>query len=103
MGAYPAGVSPLGVHQMIGDVWEWTTSGWHPYPGFSVFPYPEYSQVFFGGDYRVLRGGSFGHRRVGDPQHVPQLGPPDPPADLLRLPVCPEPSDARIRAGPEGG
>jgi iron(II)-dependent oxidoreductase len=48
------------VHQMVGDVWEWTTSGWHPYPGFSVFPYPEYSQVFFGGDYRVLRGGSFG-------------------------------------------
>ena len=60
VGAYPAGVSPLGVHQLIGDVWEWTSSGWHPYPGFAVFPYPEYSQVFFGGDYRVLRGGSFG-------------------------------------------
>jgi iron(II)-dependent oxidoreductase len=41
-------------------VWEWTSSGWEPYPGFEVFPYPEYSQVFFGGDYRVLRGGSFG-------------------------------------------
>jgi iron(II)-dependent oxidoreductase len=60
VGAYPAGVSPLGVHQLIGDVWEWTSSGWHPYPGFEMFPYPEYSQVFFGGDYRVLRGGSFG-------------------------------------------
>ena len=58
--AYPAGVSPLGVHQLIGDVWEWTSSGWNPYPGFTVFPYAEYSQVFFGGDYRVLRGGSFG-------------------------------------------
>ena len=46
--------------QLIGDVWEWTASGWHPYPGFEVFPYPEYSEVFFGGDYRVLRGGSFG-------------------------------------------
>ncbi len=59
VGAYPAGASPLGVHQLIGDVWEWCASGWHPYPGFEVFPYPEYSEVFFGGDYRVLRGGSF--------------------------------------------
>jgi iron(II)-dependent oxidoreductase len=60
VGAYPAGASPLGVHQLIGDVWEWTSSGWYPYPGFEMFPYPEYSEVFFGGDYRVLRGGSFG-------------------------------------------
>ena len=60
VGAYPRGASALGVHQLIGDVWEWTASGWDPYPGFEVFPYPEYSQAFFGGDYRVLRGGSFG-------------------------------------------
>jgi iron(II)-dependent oxidoreductase len=60
VGAYPAGASPLGVHQLIGDVWEWTTSGFHGHPGFRVFPYAEYSEVFFGGDYRVLRGGSFG-------------------------------------------
>jgi gamma-glutamyl hercynylcysteine S-oxide synthase len=60
VGAYPAGASALGVQQLMGDVWEWTSSGWDPYPGFEVFPYPEYSQVFFGGDYRVLRGGSFG-------------------------------------------
>ncbi len=60
VGAYPDGASPAGVHQLIGDVWEWTSSGFHGYPGFTVFPYAEYSQVFFGGDYRVLRGGSFG-------------------------------------------
>jgi iron(II)-dependent oxidoreductase len=60
VGAYPAGASPLGVEQLIGDVWEWCSSGWHPYPGFEAFPYREYSEVFFGGDYRVLRGGSFG-------------------------------------------
>ncbi|GID96517.1 ergothioneine biosynthesis protein EgtB [Amorphoplanes digitatis] len=59
-GAYPDGASPLGVHQLIGDVWEWTGSGFDGYPGFAVFPYAEYSQVFFGGDYKVLRGGSFG-------------------------------------------
>ena len=59
-GAYPAGASPLGVQQLIGDVWEWTSSDFHPYPGFAPFPYDEYSLVFFGADYKVLRGGSFG-------------------------------------------
>ncbi len=59
-GAYPRGVSPLGVHQLIGDVWEWTSSDFGGYPGFAVFPYAEYSRVFFGSDYKVLRGGSFG-------------------------------------------
>lgn len=59
-GAYPGGVSPSGVHQLIGDVWEWTGSDFHGYPGFAAFPYREYSEVFFGPEYKVLRGGSFG-------------------------------------------
>jgi iron(II)-dependent oxidoreductase len=59
VGSYPAGASELGVHQLIGDVWEWTSSGFAGYPGFAPFPYREYSEVFFGGDYRMLRGGSF--------------------------------------------
>jgi iron(II)-dependent oxidoreductase len=42
----------------IGDVWEWTASRFDGYPGFVATPYREYSEVFFGGDYRVLRGGS---------------------------------------------
>ncbi|MEU3557992.1 ergothioneine biosynthesis protein EgtB [Streptomyces fragilis] len=58
-GSYPAGRSPLGVGQLIGDVWEWTANDFLPYPGFSAFPYPEYSEVFFGSKYKVLRGGSF--------------------------------------------
>ncbi len=62
-GSYPDGASPLGVHQLIGDVWEWTSSGFTGYPGFAPFPYPEYSEVFLGGDYRMLRGGSFGTDR----------------------------------------
>jgi iron(II)-dependent oxidoreductase len=60
VGAYPAGASPLGVHQLIGDVWEWVDTDFTGYPGFAAFPYQEYSEVFFGPDYKVLRGGSFG-------------------------------------------
>jgi iron(II)-dependent oxidoreductase len=63
VGAYPLGASPLGVHQLIGDVWEWTSSDFRGYPGFSAFPYREYSEVFFGPEHKVLRGGSFGTDR----------------------------------------
>ena len=62
VGAYPLNVSPTGCHGMIGDVWEWTSSDFGGYPGFRVFPYPEYSEVFFGSDYKVLRGGSWATR-----------------------------------------
>lgn len=62
LGAYPKGASALGCEQMVGDVWEWTSSDFLPYPGFAAFPYPEYSQVFFGGDYKVLRGASWAAR-----------------------------------------
>ena len=64
VGAYPAGASPLGVRQLIGDVWEWTSSSFTGYPGFAAWPYREYSEVFFGSEYRVLRGGSFAADRV---------------------------------------
>jgi iron(II)-dependent oxidoreductase len=43
----------------VGSVWEWTASNFLPYPGFSAHPYREYSEVFFGERYRVLRGGSW--------------------------------------------
>ncbi len=59
VGAFPAGASAYGAEQMIGDVWEWTGSWFLPYPGFRTFPYREYSEVFFGETYRVLRGGSW--------------------------------------------
>lgn len=49
----------LGVLRAVGSVWEWTSSDFAGYPGFRAFPYEEYSQVFFGPDYKVLRGGSW--------------------------------------------
>jgi gamma-glutamyl hercynylcysteine S-oxide synthase len=58
-GSYPAGSAPSGARQLIGDVWEWTASDFLPYPGFRAYPYKEYSEVFFGPDYKVLRGGAF--------------------------------------------
>jgi gamma-glutamyl hercynylcysteine S-oxide synthase len=61
-GSYPAGAAPSGCLGMIGDVWEWTASQFGGYPGFTADPYREYSEVFFGAGYRVLRGGSWATR-----------------------------------------
>jgi gamma-glutamyl hercynylcysteine S-oxide synthase len=62
VGSYPANISPIGCSGMIGDVWEWTASDFGPWPGFESFPYKEYSEVFFGSEYKVLRGGSWATR-----------------------------------------
>lgn len=60
--SYPNNVSPIGCYGMIGDVWEWTASDFDGYPGYGTFPYKEYSEVFFGDQYKVLRGGSWASR-----------------------------------------
>ena len=66
--AHPDGSSAYGCLGMIGDVWEWTDSGFAGYDGFLAHPYREYSEVFFGQGYRVLRGGSWATRaRVATP------------------------------------
>jgi len=62
-GAYGDAAADCGAVQMLGDVWEWTASDFVGYPGFAPFPYPEYSEVFFGDTYKVLRGGSWATRR----------------------------------------
>ena len=62
-GAYGDAPSDCGALQMLGDVWEWTASDFSAYPGFKPFPYPEYSEVFFGDTYKVLRGGAWAARR----------------------------------------
>jgi gamma-glutamyl hercynylcysteine S-oxide synthase len=62
-GAYADAPSECGAVQMLGDVWEWTSSDFTAYPGFEAFPYPEYSEVFFGDAHKVLRGGAWATRR----------------------------------------
>jgi gamma-glutamyl hercynylcysteine S-oxide synthase len=62
VGALAAGQSPYGCLGMIGDVWEWTSSELEAYPGFVAHPYKEYSEVFYGHGYKVLRGGSWATR-----------------------------------------
>jgi ergothioneine biosynthesis protein EgtB len=57
IGAYPHGQTANGCHQMIGDVWEWTTSDYLPYPGFKS-EFDEYNDKWFVNQ-KVLRGGSF--------------------------------------------
>ena len=62
VGSFAANVSPIGCVDMIGNVWEWTSSAFAPWPGYETFPYAEYSEVFFGPRFRVLRGGSWATR-----------------------------------------
>jgi iron(II)-dependent oxidoreductase len=59
--ARPAGDSPCGCRQLIGNVWEWTAEAFQPYPGFRPDPYKEYSAPWFG-DHKVLRGGCWATR-----------------------------------------
>jgi iron(II)-dependent oxidoreductase len=61
VGTYPDSDSAFGCRQMIGNVWEWTSTAFQPYPGFEADPYEEYSQPWFG-TRKVLRGGCWATR-----------------------------------------
>ena len=57
--ANPAGTSEFGVHDLLGNGWEWTRTIFAPFPGFQPFPrYPGYSADFFDGRHYVMKGGS---------------------------------------------
>jgi len=70
VGSFGEGVSPYGVHDMAGNVWEWTDSSFVAYPGST------YQDRFYSPDYRVIRGGGWfeeaanvrsANRNAGDP------------------------------------
>jgi formylglycine-generating enzyme required for sulfatase activity len=59
VGSFPAGVSPFGVHDLLGTGWEWTSTPFAPFPGFEPMPlYPQYSSDFFDGKHFVVKGAS---------------------------------------------
>lgn len=61
VGAYPAGDGPWGHRQLIGNVWEWTSSTFEPYPHFEPDAYRDNSEPWFGSR-KVLRGGAWASR-----------------------------------------
>jgi iron(II)-dependent oxidoreductase len=59
VGAHRAGATPEGIEDMAGNVWEWTSTPFLPYPGFVAFPYDGYSKDHMLGGHQVCRGGSW--------------------------------------------
>lgn len=60
--AYPQGQSAYGCYDLLGNVWEWTSSWFTGYANFEPYPYRGYSQAYFDDQHRVLRGGSWATR-----------------------------------------
>ncbi|TMB70536.1 MAG: hypothetical protein E6J54_14020, partial [Deltaproteobacteria bacterium] len=61
VGSNPAGASRWGVHELVGNGWEWTDTPFAPFPGFEPYMrgYPDYSEDFFDGKHFVLKGASW--------------------------------------------
>src|SRR4029079_14515171 len=58
-GTHPKGASAWGIHDLVGNGWEWTSTPFAPFPGFhAMASYPEYSADFFDGEHVVIKGAS---------------------------------------------
>jgi formylglycine-generating enzyme required for sulfatase activity len=59
IGSYPRGASAWGIHDLVGNGWEWTSTPFAPFPGFEpLATYPQYSTDFFDGEHFVMKGAS---------------------------------------------
>ena len=59
VGSYPGGQSAWGIHDLVGNGWEWTDTVFAPFPGFApMATYPRYSADFFDGKHFVMKGAS---------------------------------------------
>lgn len=59
VGSYPRGASAWGVHDLVGNGWEWTSTIFDGFPGFHAMPsYELYSTDFFDGSHYVMKGAS---------------------------------------------
>ena len=76
VGSHPAGASAWGVHDLVGNGWEWTSTMFAPFDGFRpMASYPEYSADFFDGQHYVMKGGVAGDRARAPAPQLPQLVP----------------------------
>ena len=58
-GSHPAGRSAWGIDDLVGNGWKWTSSPFHPFPGFTpMASYPQYSAEFFDDQHMVMKGAS---------------------------------------------
>ena len=94
LGSVPSGASWLGCEHMTGDVWEWTSSDFRGYENFEPFPYPEYSEAFFGSDYRFFAAVR-GRRARWSPELASATG--TSPYAVSSLPACAAPATSSNR------
>ena len=59
VGSFPEGASAWGIHELLGNGWEHTSTPFAPFEGFATHPvYPPYSADFFDGKHYVVKGAS---------------------------------------------